>query len=521
MVLVAVTAILMATVEAPRLGAGPAIAVAADIQAAFRDLPQSVLTGDLLKVEVDTPDDATCDGSIVYRDNTQQKLKSIEETEGRCRWSVIVPENVRRGEADVYVTVNHKEERTTLRSTFDVARGVDDVGVVLRELPGNVKRLSDFSIRLDVPDKSKCQGSVAYEDGVTQELLPQLESKERCRWDLTVPATAPRGTARVTIGIVAEDGEATTLATSFEVTREKEGADMLVALKDLPATVHRDTSLPVRVLVPAGAKCSGGITFRGAPNADLDETVEQSGLCRWSVEVPEDARRGDSELTVKVRADGKEAALKAVVTIDESPGSVDANFKDLPGTIRRGDDLEVRVSVPDGAVCFGVVTFDDGVQKALDTQPEKRDRCLWSVGVGSQTPRGPAIVRVVVDDHGMRTTLTSNVMVEGREDDPLTGFWENVPKEAKPGQKFEVAVNVASGASCVGKIDFPDGVRWTLGDRAEDDAYCRWTVEVPNRVKSGKAQAEVKIEKNGKWETLHASFEIKGQPSAPSSARTR
>jgi len=520
-ILVAVTVILMATVEVPRLGAGPAIARAADIQAAFRDLPASVLTGDILKVEVDTPNDSTCDGSIVYRDNTEQKLKSIEETESRCRWSVIVPENVRRGEADVYVTVNYKEERTTLRSTIDVVRGLDDVGVVLRELPGNVKRLSDFAIRLDVPDKSRCEGTIAYEDGVTQELLPQLESKERCRWDLTVPASAPRGSARVTISITAEDGQITTLATSFEVAREKDGADLLVALKDLPATVHRDTSLPVRVLVPAGAKCSGEITFRGAPNADLEETLEQSGLCRWSVEVPQDARRGDSELTVTVKSDGKEATLRAVVAVDESPAYVDANFKDLPGSIRRGDDLEVRVSVPDGAVCFGVVTFDDGVQKALDTQNEKRDRCLWSVGVGSQTPRGPAVVRVVVDDHGLRTTLTSNVMVEGREDDPLTGFWESVPKEAKPGDKFEVAVNVASGTSCVGKIEFPDGVRWTLGDRTEDDAYCRWMVEVPTRVKSGKAQAVVKIERNGKLTTLNADFQIKGQQGAPSSARTR
>jgi hypothetical protein len=521
MVFVAVTVILTAVVEVPRLGAGPTIANAADIQAAFRDLPTAVLTGDILKVEVDTPNDSTCDGSVIYRDNTEQKLKPIDETEGRCRWSVIVPENVRRGEADVYVTVNYKEERTTLRSTIDVVRGVENIGVVLRELPGNVKRMSDFSIRLDVPDKSTCQGAIAYEDGVTQQLLPQLESKERCRWDLTVPANAPRGTARVNISITAQDGQASTLVTSFEVAREKDGADMLVALKDLPAIVHRDTSLPIRVLVPVGAKCTGEITFRSAPNVDLEETAEQSGLCRWSVEVPPDARRGDSDLTVKVTSDGKEATLKALVAVDESPAYVDANFKDLPGSIRRGDDLEVRVSVPDGASCQGDVTFDDGVKRLLDSQVEKRDRCLWSVGVASQTPRGPAVVRVWVDDHGQRTTLTSNVMVEGREDDPLTGFWESVPREAKPGEKFEVAVNVASGSSCVGKIEFPEGMRWTLGDRTEDDAYCRWQVEVPTHIKTGKAQAEVKIEKNGKVNTLHADIEVKGQQSTTSSARVR
>ena len=39
---------------------------------------------------------------------------------------------------------------------------------------------------------------------------------------------------------------------------------------------------------------------------------------------------------------------------------VDAGFKDLPDTIKRGDDLEVRVSVPDNATCRGELRFDDG-----------------------------------------------------------------------------------------------------------------------------------------------------------------
>jgi hypothetical protein len=508
MVLVAVTVILTATVEVPRLGAGPAVARAAD-QSSFRDLPATVLTGDILKIEVDTPNDATCDGSIVYRDNTLQKLRAIDETEGRCRWSVIVPENVRRGEADVSVNVTYKEERNTITATIDVVRGVEDAGVVLRELPGSVRRLSDFAIRLDVPDKSTCQGVITYEDGVTQQMLPQLESRERCRWDLTVPENAARGTARVSMVITAQDNQTTTLGTSFEVARDKDGANLLVALKNLPTTVQRDTALPVRVLVPAGARCNGDITFRSAPNQTLEETIEQSGLCRWSVDVPEEAKRGDSELTVKVKSDGKEALLKAIVTVDDMPTKVEANFKDLATSIRRGDDLEVRVSVPDGSSCFGEVVFDDGVSKHLDQQVEKKDRCLWSVGVSSQTPRGPAVVRVWVDDHGQRTTLTSNVLVEGRESDPLTGFWESVPKQAKLGEKFEVAVNVSSGSSCVGKIDFPEGFRWSLGDRTENDAYCRWTVEVPTHVKTGKAQAEVKIERQGKQSTLRAEIDIK------------
>ena len=508
MIFVAATVILTATVGVPGLGAGPAVATAASLRPAFRDLPSTVLTGEILRVELDAPNGSNCDGSVVYRDNSVQKLELIEEADDRCHWSVIVPENVRRGEADVFVTVNYKEERNTLRATLDVVRGVDDFGVALRELPGNVKRNSEFTIRLDVPDKSTCQGTIVYEDGKDQTLLLQNESKERCRWDLTVPADVTRGTASVRMTVTSEDGHVTSLGASFEVAREKDGPDLLVALKDLPTNVRRESALPIRVLVPAGARCTGDITFRSAPNVTFDETLEQSGLCRWSVEVPDEAKRGDSELTVKVRSDGKEALLKAVVVVDESRDEVDANFKDLPNTIRRGDDLEVRVSVPDGASCQGDVTFDDGVKRALDPQTEKKDRCFWSIGVPSQTPRGPALIRVLVDDHGMQTTLTSNVKVEGREDEPLTAYWESVPKESKRGEKFEIAVNVASGATCVGKIDFPEGLRWTLGDKDENDAYCRWKVEIPLHVKPGTAEVEVRIQKNGKTDTLHAQIQV-------------
>ena len=522
MILVSATAILLATVGVPGLVAGPTAAEAASFRAAFRDLPATILTGEILRVEVDTPDGSVCDGSIVYRDNTLQKLEQVEEDNDRCRWSAIVPENVRRGEADVYVTVTYKEERTNLHATLDVVRGVDNCGVALREVPGTVKRGSDFVIRIDVPDTLMCGGNITYENGQNQALLLQHESKERCRWELTVPGDVTRGVARVNMTVKNQDGSTSTLWTSFEVAREKDDADLLVAIKDLPATVHRDTALPVRVIVPAGSRCTGGMTFRSAPNVTLDETVEQSGMCRWSIDVPDDAKRGDSELTVKVRSDGKEVELKAVVTIDESINQIEARFKDLAPTIRRGDDLEVRVTVPDGSTCSGEVTFDDGVTRSLTFQRETRDRCLWTIGVPSQTPRGPATVRVQVDDHGQSTNLTSNVRVEGREDEPLNAYWENVPRQAKRGEKFEVAVNVATGSSCVGKINFPEGLRWTLGNRNEDDAYCRWEVEVPVHSKIGTGEVEVKIQRNGKTDTLHSQIQIVDQENKNSSnARTR
>jgi len=143
---------------------------------------------------------------------------------------------------------------------------------------------------------------------------------------------------------------------------------------------------------------------------------------------------------------------------------------------------------------------------------------LENFGIELMSPRALALFEKAgaTVDHA-----TSNVRVEGREDEPLNAYWENVPRQAKRGEKFEVAVNVATGSSCVGKINFPEGLRWTLGNRNEDDAYCRWEVEVPVHSKIGTGQVEVKIERNGKTDTLHSQIQIVDQEITNSNARTR
>ncbi|MFN8635088.1 MAG: hypothetical protein U0893_14625 [Chloroflexota bacterium] len=502
-------AILTAAVAVPRWGAGVAVAAPAMIETAFRDLPATVRTGDPLRVQVDVQDGSSCQGNIVYRDNSQQALKQVDEKEGRCRWDVVVPLAVRRGDADISVTVKRKDEKTDLSATFQVTLRADDVPLMLKDLPGSVKRNSKFTIRLDVPDKATCQGQVKYEDGKIQPLDTHTEDNEECRWEVTVPADVDRGTATLTI-TVTQDGRPTTIMSSFDVSRGTNDADLLVAFQDLPTTVRRDSQFTVRVLAPTGSRCKGDVSFRSAENLKLDEIHEQGGLCRWTMTVPDDAKRGDSKVSVTVTADGKDTSITGLMAVDETPVDVSAKFKDLPDSIRRGDDLEIRVLVPDTATCQGDVTFPDGTVTGMDGQTEKKGRCLWSVRTPASTPRGASVIRVVVNDHGDVTTLTGNVTIEARDDEPMTATWGKIPSETKRGDKFEISAMVPGGSTCTGRISFQNGMRWTLGNIDEDGSYCTWKVEVPPSAGFGTANVEVKIEQpNGSKSALTGQIDVK------------
>lgn len=498
-------AILAAAVVVPVSGASTA--AAASIDTAFRDLPTSVRTGDILKVQVDVPDQATCVGSIIYRDNSEQKLKELKEQDGRCRWDVIVPDVTRRGEADVSVTIRDGDVQAMLSATVMVVRRSDTVGIELKELPASAKRGGGFNIAIGVPDNATCSGHIVYTDGKTQSLDSQPEYKERCRWEMTVPTDVERGTARAAITINL-DGRTTNLFTSFDVDRDSEKAKVLTAFQDIPTSVRRDDALPIRLLVPGGARCTGEGLFRGTDNVKLPEAQEMSGVCSWSIVVPDDTKRGDSRVKVTVKADGDEFTIDAYLSVDDTSSQVDASFKDLPGNIQRGDNLDVRVSVPDGATCHGDVTFDDGTVVTLESKAEKKSRCFWSLKVPNYTPRGTAVVRVWIDDHGTQTTLVGNVDVEGRGSEPITSSWDSIPTSVKRGTEFTVSVNATSGSACNGQIDFSDGMRWTLGDTQAEDSRCRWKVQVPNHVAVGKAKAQVKVQKSGGADTLKAEIDV-------------
>jgi hypothetical protein len=507
------TVLMTVAVMVPRGGAE--IAAASDSLAIqLRDLPTSVRAGDSLRVVVDVPDDTVCDGLITYRDNTTQTLSQVEQDNDRCQWDVVVPDAVRRGEADLNVTVNKGTQQARLWATFDVSRRSDDIGLTLKKLPGAVKRNSDFSIRITVPDKATCQGSITYDSGQTQALDPRSEDNEQCRWDMTVPSDVDRGEARVNVTITTPDAHVSTLLTTFDVSRTNDNPDVLVAFQDPPTTVRQDGPMPVRVLVPSTATCKGEVTFRSADNVKLDSISGENGICRWSIFVPRDAKRGDSKISVTVTDEGHDTTITAPVTVQEVADSVDANFKDLPISVQRGDDLEVRVSVPDGATCSGEARFDDGGVNTLANQTEKKGRCLWSTRVPSFTPRGTVVVWVAVNDHGVQSTLLSNVEVEGRDDDPVSATWDQVLKDVVPGQSFDVSASVAKASTCVGKIEFAGGMQWSLGDKSEEDSHCKWRVDVPTSAGAGNANVKITVSKGKDSTILTSKFGVKSTDSS-------
>ena len=120
-----------------------------------------------------------------------------------------------------------------------------------------------MSIRADVTDGATCQGSIIYDDGRSQALATQTESRQRCRWDAVVATDAPYGPARVALTVSQGSGQ-TTLAGSFEIGRRSDDAQVLVGIKDLASTVRGGGAFIIRALVPKGATCSGSVVYHGA-----------------------------------------------------------------------------------------------------------------------------------------------------------------------------------------------------------------------------------------------------------------
>src|SRR5215207_8860798 len=271
--------------------AGVVMAAPAAQSASFRDLPASARAGGILTVQVGVPAGASCDGTVTYRDGDMQKLDQIKESDGRCRWTPMVPANARRGTAEIAVNVQQDADLTTVEASIEITRQDDDIEAIFHELPGTVRRSDEVTLRADVDDGATCQALVVYDDGRSQPLASQTAVRDRCRWTFTVPADAAYGVARLTLAVNL-GASATTLAGSFEVGRKAEDAQLTVGLKGLPTSVRRDDSFAIRALVPDGATCSGTVSYFGVAPQTLPEGAAIDGECTWTAQVPSDARPG-------------------------------------------------------------------------------------------------------------------------------------------------------------------------------------------------------------------------------------
>src|SRR5215207_219919 len=100
--------------------AGVVMAAPAAQSASFRDLPASARAGGILTVQVGVPAGASCDGTVTYRDGDIQKLDQTKESEGRCRWTPMVPANARRGTAEIAVNVQQDADLTTVAASIEI-----------------------------------------------------------------------------------------------------------------------------------------------------------------------------------------------------------------------------------------------------------------------------------------------------------------------------------------------------------------------------------------------------------------
>jgi len=488
-------------------GVGTVVAAPASLDASFRDLPASLQAGDVLSIQVVVPSGASCDGAVTYRDGLSLPFDGVKENNGRCRWDTSVPPDARRGTADIVVNVKKDSDKLTLRASFEVTRQGDTISATFNDLPEAVKRNDGVSIRVHVGDGAICQGWITYDDGRVQALDGQTERKSRCKWDMSVPADAVYGPAKVRVSIT-EGSSQMTLAGSFEVAKESEGSTFDVGYRDLPATVRRDDPFQVRLLVPAGSTCAGSIAYFGVSPQKLDELKDNDGECRWAGHVPADAKPGNAEVEVTVKNGGQQVTTVATVTVDRASSDVDASFKSWPESIQREQTLEIRVSVPNDATCDGTLTFFDSDPRPLGAQSEHKERCLWEVDVPSNAPRGTATVRVTVSVSGDSTTLVGNVEVLNKGDITKASWADDLVKVAKPGNTFDVKVTVPNDSTCSGRVSFADGMSWALGNQDEKDGQCKWTVTVPVGTKAGEATVRVSVWKNGAEMKLSDTLEV-------------
>jgi hypothetical protein len=489
--------------------AGVAVAAPAALAVAFRDLPTSVRAGSALTVQVGVSSGATCDGTITYRDGVVQKLDSLGESDGRCRWNPTVPDDARRGNADIVVNAHQDSDVATVTASIDVTRQNDDIEASFHELPGTVRRADEVTLRVDVDDGASCQGMIYYDDTRTQPLAAQASTRQRCRWTFTVPADAAYGVARLGITVVLGASQ-TVLLSSFDVGRKAEDAEITVGLKGLPISVRRDDAFTVRAQVPDDATCSGTVSYFGVAPQALGNVDETDGECRWSIQVSSDARPGTAEIDVTANQGDSSQTVVAQVPVERGSSDVDADFKDLANEIQRGQTLEVRVSVPDNATCSGSVTYQDDDPLGLATQTEHKDRCLWELPISSTAPRGTAAVRVTVTDGSDSTTLLGNVEVLGKGEVSKASWASDLPDSLKPGEEFDLKVNVPDSASCSGSVTYTGSGQSALQSRDESGSQCKWRVTVPTETTPGTANVQISVVTDKREMKLSGTIKIEG-----------
>src|SRR5204863_8113907 len=112
-------------------------------------------------------------------------------------------------------------------------------------------------IRVNVPDKATCDGTLTFLDADPVTLASQTEHKDRCLWEINIPANANRGPATVRVNV--HDGSNATALVANVAVPAKDEVSRANWANDLPDSANPGDSLDVTVDVPLGSTCTGKI----------------------------------------------------------------------------------------------------------------------------------------------------------------------------------------------------------------------------------------------------------------------
>lgn len=281
------------------------------------------------------------------------------------------------------------------------------------------------------------------------------------------------------------------------------------SFRDLPGSVRAGGVLTVQVGVAGGASCDGTITYRDGDIQKLDQIKENDGRCRWTPMVPTNARRGNAEIVVNVQQDADLTTIQASIEVTRQGDDVLASFHELPGTVRRSDDVTLRVDVDDSATCQGTIVYDDGRSQPLASQSAVRDRCRWTFTVPADASYGVARMTIDASLGASVTTLAGSFEVGRKAEDArlaigLTGL----PARVRRDDSFAVRALVPDGATCTGTVSYFGVAPLTLQQGTATDGECSWTTQVPSDARPGTAEIDVTAKLDNNTQTVVAQIGV-------------
>jgi hypothetical protein len=374
-----------------------------------------------------------------------------------------------------------------------------------RDLPATVRAGDLLTVVVDTASGTTCQGTITYRGGAVQTLDSVTEIEHRCRWDVTVPSEARRGTADIRVTL-SEDTEQETIEASVDVLSR--GDEIDAAFRRLPGVARRGEQIPIVLDVSEGATCQGSLTLDDGRVQALDPQRENRQRCRWDITVAGDAPYGPAKLRVSVTQGSGQATLTGSFEVGRrsDDASLLVGIRDLVTTVRRDGAFGVRALVPSEATCSGTVVYRRASQ-VLEERKESAGECSWTVHVPADAGGGIAEVSIKIQKGSESTTTLADLSVV-RDATDLDVSFKDVPDSIRRGQTLEIRVGTPDGATCDGTLTYWDAAPQPLGAQVERRERCYWEVAVPTSAPRGTATIRITVTNGTDATTIVRTVEI-------------